>query len=298
MVMRVAAGDLVVLFGGHEQIHLVLLETGGVFNCQYGSFKHDEIVGLEWGSRIIDKRKRKWFAVLRPTPEFVTLALRHRTQILYLADISLVTMFLDARDGKLLVESGTGSGSMTTSLARAVGPTGHVHTFEFHAGRHAECQEEFSRYGVSQWITCHLRDVYAKGFLGPLTAGSADGIFLDLPQPWEALGHADEVLRAGGRIVSFSPCIEQVARATAWLTDHGYLDVTTVECLIKGWNAWVHSGESNKREPKPPMIKVTKAPLEFPHCATVNAGKFYGSTIMQLVLSACLCRRCCSTSCL
>jgi tRNA (adenine57-N1/adenine58-N1)-methyltransferase len=50
------------------------------------------------------------------------LLLSHRTQILYIADISLVVAYLELVPWCVVPESGTGSGSLTTSLAHAIMP--------------------------------------------------------------------------------------------------------------------------------------------------------------------------------
>ncbi|KAB2075883.1 hypothetical protein ES319_A06G000500v1 [Gossypium barbadense] len=62
----------------------------------------------------------------------------------------------------ILSESGTGSGSLTTSFARAVAPTGHVYTFDFHEQRAASAREDFERTGISTLVTMGVRDIQGE----------------------------------------------------------------------------------------------------------------------------------------
>lgn len=68
-----------------------------------------------------------------------------RTQIVDDSDASYVTFALDVFPGCKVVESGTGSGNMTLSLARAVAPNGHVYSYEYNSTRANEARLEFER---------------------------------------------------------------------------------------------------------------------------------------------------------
>lgn len=132
-------GDLVIVYERHDSMRAVTVSEGSVLQNRFGVFKHSDWVGKPFGSKVFSN-KGKFVYLLAPTPELWTLVLSHRTQILYIADISFVIMYLEIVPGCLVLESGTGSGSLTTSLARAVAPNGHVYTFDFHEQRAASAR--------------------------------------------------------------------------------------------------------------------------------------------------------------
>ncbi|CAE7257681.1 Trmt61a, partial [Symbiodinium microadriaticum] len=117
-------GDFVILWGSYTQVFGVVLKHGDITNNRFGNFHHDEIIGRPFGSKVRARKGGLWLALLRPTPEFITQSLTHRTQIVYHADISMLRCLLDARPGRVICEAGTGSGSVSSSLARALRPGG------------------------------------------------------------------------------------------------------------------------------------------------------------------------------
>ncbi|KAJ6790905.1 tRNA (adenine(58)-N(1))-methyltransferase catalytic subunit TRMT61A-like [Iris pallida] len=227
---RISDGDLVIVYERHDTMKAVKVRSGSDFQNRFGVFKHSDWVGRPFGSKVTS-HKGGFVHLLAPTPELWTLVLSHRTQILYVADISLVVTYLEIVPGCVVLESGTGSGSLTTSLARAVAPSGRVHTFDFHEQRAALAREDFEKNGLSSLITVSVRDIQGEGFPDEFS-GAADSVFLDLPQPWLAMPSVARMLKQDGIVCSFSPCIEQVQRSCETLRSK-FTDIRTFEILLR-----------------------------------------------------------------
>lgn len=93
-----------------------------------------------------------WAHVLQPNPELWTQTLPHRTQILYTPDISMILYQLEIKPGSVVIESGTGSGSLSHYFLRAIRPHGYLHTFDFHEERVQKAQEEFDSHGLGEFV--------------------------------------------------------------------------------------------------------------------------------------------------
>ncbi|XP_021378014.1 tRNA (adenine(58)-N(1))-methyltransferase catalytic subunit TRMT61A-like [Mizuhopecten yessoensis] len=229
---KIEEGDTIILYLGYENMHAVTMKRGQTFQTKYGAMRHADVIGMDYGSKV--QCPKGYLYVLQPTPDLWTQNLPHRTQILYATDISIVTMQLDLKPGSVVVESGTGSGSLSHSIIRTIAPTGHLHTFEFHQQRAEKAREEFWEHGLKEYVTVAHRDVCQDGFD---LENIADAVFLDLPRPWEAMSSAKTAMKVtGGRLCSFSPCIEQVQRSCEYLRDLGFEEVTTMECLLRNFD--------------------------------------------------------------
>ncbi|OZJ03332.1 hypothetical protein BZG36_04227 [Bifiguratus adelaidae] len=228
----IEAGDHVIAYLTRESMSAILIKRDEVYNCRFGQFPHNDMIGKKFGQKMISHTGKGFMYLLHPTPELWTMVLPHRTQILYLPDISFISSFLDLKPGTRMIESGTGSGSFSHSIARTIAPTGKLFTFEYHKERADRAKQEFEEHGLGDLIQIEHRDVCKNGF------GLEDevhAVFLDLPAPWEAIGSAKKAFktRRSGKICCFSPCIEQVTKTVSALNEHGFVDITMYECLSR-----------------------------------------------------------------
>lgn len=229
---RISNGDTVVIFVGHKSMHTIVARRNNVTQTKYGALRHSDLIGKLFGSKIVCSKG--FVYALHPTPELWTLTLPHRTQILYSMDISMITMLLDLKPGTIVCEAGTGSGSLSHAILRTIAPNGFLHTYDFHKERVEKAAKEFQAHGFDGLFKVKCRDVYSEGF--DLIA-DVDAVFLDLPCPWNAIAFAEKAMKiGGGRICSFSPCIEQVHKTCAALQKNGFKNIKTMECLLRTYD--------------------------------------------------------------
>lgn len=250
-VDQVKDGDTVIFFVSPSDISPVTVEAGNVLRHRLGLFRHSDFIGKQYGSKVSSADGQKHVTLLRPTSELWTRAVPHRTQILYLPDISFIIRKLGIIPGSIVIESGTGSGSFSHALARAVLPNGHLHSFEFHPERASMARKEFQRHGLDNVVTSKQRDVISNGFD---MESIADSVFLDLPATWDAVGHARYAMKKDGsaKICCFSPCIEQVLKNFEKLREEGFVDVEMFEVLSRDYEVRTidQSGQINLQSAK------------------------------------------------
>lgn len=63
-----------------------------------------------------------------------------------------------------------------------------------------------------------------------------DSIFIDLPSPWGVIESINNKLKYNGRLVSFSPCIEQISKTIEKLKEYNYMKPRIFEIQIRGYN--------------------------------------------------------------
>uniref|UniRef100_A0A7E4UXW4 tRNA (adenine(58)-N(1))-methyltransferase catalytic subunit TRMT61A n=1 Tax=Panagrellus redivivus TaxID=6233 RepID=A0A7E4UXW4_PANRE len=251
----VEENDWVLVYVDDDNIKPIQVKRGRTYSMKHGAIRHDYVIGKRYGSKITATAGAVY--ILRPNPYLWSKALTRYTQILYAHDISTIVLLLDIKPGSVICESGTGSGALTHALALAVGKTGHVYTHELNQKRAKAVEEDLSNHGLAERTTCLNQDACVDGFF---VTNACDGVFLDLPEPWNAVEHAKNALSVvrGGRLVSFSPCIEQALRVVEKMKELNFQFINTIEVVPKTFKVQKHK-QRNLESTGAPEAKKPKS---------------------------------------
>lgn len=225
-------GELALLIDRKGRRYLVQLQAGQALHTHTGVVLHDEVLGQEEGVQLRSS-KGATFLVLRPTLADYVLKMARGAQVIYPKDLGAILLAADIFPGARVLEAGLGSGALTLALLQAVGPEGHVTSYEIRSDFLAQGLRNIEQYwgGRPPHLTARLRDVYAG-----IEERDLDRVLFDLPEPWQAVEHAFAALRPGGLVLGYLPTTPQVHRFALALQEHGGFGLIEVrEVLERPW---------------------------------------------------------------
>ena len=180
--------------------------AGQEFHSNKGIIKYDDLIGKPYGMRV-KSHSGIVFQIHRPSPTDIQIAMGRNTQIVYPKDAGTILVEAGIGAGMRVVESGTGSGALTSILSRAVGPSGQVYTYEIREDMYNGATKNLEKFELTDNITMHNQDI-----LEGIKEDNIDAVVLDLATPWELTDEAHRVLRPSRYIASYSPTIEQTMK--------------------------------------------------------------------------------------
>ena len=221
------AGDLVQLVGLRHKSFIFPLIPGGDFQTHRGVLKHDDLIGLPWGTQVFSHLGAAFF-LLQPAIADLLLDLKRNTQILYPKDIGFILFTMGIGPGQKVVEAGTGSGSMTIALAFAVGAEGRVVSYEQREEMQNLARKNLRRTGLDSRVDFKLRDIQ-EGF----DETDADAFFLDVPNPYDYIAQVRAALKPGGYFGSIVPTVNQAEILLRVLRRNRFAFVEMCEVLLR-----------------------------------------------------------------
>ena len=174
--------------------------------------------------------------MFRPLLSEFVVSMPRGAAVVYPKDAAQIVAMADIFPGARVVEAGVGSGALTCSLLRAVGPHGLVLSFER--------REEFAdvaRANVTQFFGGRPPGLAPRARRprrgAPGLGEQVDRVILDMLAPWECLEAAAGALLPGGILCAYVATTTQLSRFVETVRVHGgFTDPQAWESLVRDWH--------------------------------------------------------------
>ncbi|WP_039798427.1 tRNA (adenine-N1)-methyltransferase [Nocardia araoensis] len=225
-------GDRVQLTDAKGRLYTVVLEPGKEFHTHRGGIKHDSLIGADEGS-VVHSTNGTPYLALRPLLIDYVLSMPRGAAVIYPKDAAQIVHEGDVFPGARVLEAGAGSGALTCSLLRAVGPQGQVVSYEIRAD-HAEHAirnvETFFGERPANWSL-------TVGDVADYTGEPVDRAVLDMLAPWDALPAVSKALLPGGVLIVYVATVTQLSKVVEALREQEcWTEPRSWESLVRPWH--------------------------------------------------------------
>ena len=230
-------GESVQLTDDRGKHHTIVLEEGKRFHTHRGSIGHDDLIGSPEGCVVYSDRKVPYLA-LRPLLMDFVLSMPRGATVIYPKDSAAIISVADVFPGARVLEAGAGSGALSCSLLRAIGPNGRLFSFER--------REDFAEiaaanvlkfFGETQTTWSLTTGDLVESLPESEAAAGVDRVVLDMLAPWECMDAVASVLIPGGVLVVYVATTTQMSTVVEALREHGeFTEPVSTETMVRSWH--------------------------------------------------------------
>lgn len=199
------------------------------FHTKYGIIKSDDLKKAKDGEVIYSDHHEECAVY---SPDFIDnyRKIDRLAQIPLLKDIGFVIAELGLGRDSVVIEGGSGSGGVACFLANVVKK---VHTYEIKDENIKVVEKNIINLGLKNI------DIHKKSMYEDLVLRDIDAVFLDLPEPWNAINSAKDALKIGGFLVSYSPNLSSVSEFVGELEKNkSFSIIKSVELIEQQWDVF------------------------------------------------------------
>ena len=219
-------GDLIFLYHDEKRNFLIKVEEK-TLHTDKGFLKVHSFIGKKFGEKV-ETNLGIHFYILRPYLYEMIMKVRRKTQIMYPKDIGMILTRGNIFPGAKVIESGIGSGGLTTALANFVRPTGRVYSYERNEEFLNNAKKNLEKNGLSEWVEFKHQEITDE-----FDEKDADFIMIDIGSPWDLIDAAYKSLKGGSRLATICPTFEQLTRTVFTLEEKGFINIETMEILLR-----------------------------------------------------------------
>jgi len=226
-------GDRIQLTDPKGKMYSFTIAQGKEWHTHKGWIVHDDLVGIPEGSVVSTSAGLK-FTTFKPLLGDFVLSMPRGATIVYPKDAAMIVGVADIFPGAKVIEAGVGSGALTISLLRAIGPQGQLDSFERREDFADIARENVQTYfgsSPSNWKLTVGSVQYSN------SDNKYDRVVLDMLAPWECVDYAAKILRPGGVFLAYVATTTQLsATAEALKEDGHFTEPLSSETIVRDWH--------------------------------------------------------------
>lgn len=229
-------GDRVQLTDPKRRHATIVLKPGEKYHTHKGMIAHDDIIGAHEGTVVTSEQGTQYLCFRHLLVDHV-LSMPRGAAVIYPKDSAQILVEGDIFPGARVLEAGAGSGALSMTLLRAIGPTGELISYEIREDHleYAEANvDEFFGGRPANWSP-RLGDL-KEVTLADIGGEPVDRIILDMLEPWECLSTVKELLMPGGVFMTYVATVPQLMKVMEGIREQQcFTEPRAWESLVRDW---------------------------------------------------------------